>query len=290
MPEIGATLREARMRARVDISEIEAETKIRAKYLRALENEEWGLLPGPAYVRSFLRTYAEALDLDAKLLLEEYKLRHERPSDHDLMPIGAPRRRGGRGGALGPGPGRQRPRRGIPPWAVVAAILVALLGALYVLGRSGGGGGSDSKNPPAATTQADKVTTTPVPHSTATSSSGSKAAKQRQAQRAARRERNAAAAQRLVRLQILPTGPGPVFVCVTDAGGRLRVPGVSLQQGAPTGTYRSRAFKIRLGNGNATIRANGKTYNVADVSPVGYSVTRKAVRQVPLSQTPTCVR
>ena len=47
MPEIGATLREARMRQRIDISEIEAETKIRAKYLRALENEEWDLLPGP---------------------------------------------------------------------------------------------------------------------------------------------------------------------------------------------------------------------------------------------------
>ena len=47
MPEIGATLREARMRARIDVSEIEAQTKIRAKYLRALENEEWGLLPGP---------------------------------------------------------------------------------------------------------------------------------------------------------------------------------------------------------------------------------------------------
>ncbi len=46
MPEIGATLREARMRARIDVSEIEAQTKIRAKYLRALENEEWGLLPG----------------------------------------------------------------------------------------------------------------------------------------------------------------------------------------------------------------------------------------------------
>src|SRR3954451_9254080 len=99
MPEIGSTLREARTRARIDISEIEAETKIRAKYLRALENEEGGLLPGPAYVRSFLRTYAEALDLDARLLVEEYKLRNEHPSDHDLMPIGAPRRRsGGRGG------------------------------------------------------------------------------------------------------------------------------------------------------------------------------------------------
>src|SRR5438552_15796654 len=90
MPDIGTTLREARMRARIDISEIEAETKIRAKYLRALENEEWDLLPGPTFVRTFLRTYAEALGLDAKLLVEEYKLRHDRPSEHELLPIAPP--------------------------------------------------------------------------------------------------------------------------------------------------------------------------------------------------------
>ena len=71
MPDIGSTLREARMHARIDISEIESETKIRAKYLRALENEEWDLLPGPTYVKSFLRTYADALGLDGKLLIEE---------------------------------------------------------------------------------------------------------------------------------------------------------------------------------------------------------------------------
>ena len=75
------------MRARIDISELEAETKIRAKYLRALENEEWDLLPGPTYVKSFLREYADALGLDGKLLVEEYKLRHERPSDFELQPI-----------------------------------------------------------------------------------------------------------------------------------------------------------------------------------------------------------
>ena len=70
MPEIGATLREARMRARIDISEIESETKIRAKYLRALENEEWDLLPGPTFVKTFLRTYADYLGLDSRLLVE----------------------------------------------------------------------------------------------------------------------------------------------------------------------------------------------------------------------------
>src|SRR5882724_1186466 len=87
MPEIGAALREARMRARIDISEIESETKIRAKYLRALGNEEWDLLPGPTFVKSFLRTYAEALGLDARALLEEYRLRFEGLSETELMPI-----------------------------------------------------------------------------------------------------------------------------------------------------------------------------------------------------------
>ena len=62
------------MRAGIDISEVETATKIRARYLRAIENEEWGLLPGPTFVKSFLRTYAEYLGLDAKLLVDEYKL------------------------------------------------------------------------------------------------------------------------------------------------------------------------------------------------------------------------
>src|ERR1700760_4328799 len=108
MPEIGATLREARMRQHSDISEGEPQAKIRSKYLRALENEEWDLLPGNTFVKTFLRTYAEALGLDARLLLEEYKLRYERLSDADLLPISpqtardreraAARRGRGRGG------------------------------------------------------------------------------------------------------------------------------------------------------------------------------------------------
>src|SRR5205085_12591069 len=61
MDEIGSTLREARMRERIDISEVEARTKIRAKYLRAIENEEWDLLPGTVYAKSFLRTYGDFL-------------------------------------------------------------------------------------------------------------------------------------------------------------------------------------------------------------------------------------
>ncbi len=97
MPEIGETLRETRMRRRIDMTEVEAATKIRAKYLRALENEEWDLLPGPTFVKTFLRTYAEYLELDPRLLVEEYRQRFERPSTQDLTPFGP-----GMGGAAAP--------------------------------------------------------------------------------------------------------------------------------------------------------------------------------------------
>ena len=95
------------MRARIDVSEIEAQTKIRAKYLRALENEEWDLLPGPTFVRSFLRTYAQALGLDAKALVDEYRMNYEQPSELDHQPVmSAQRRVPTRSGSGGPGPSR----------------------------------------------------------------------------------------------------------------------------------------------------------------------------------------
>src|SRR5215212_413986 len=107
---IGERLREARMRQKVDIADVEAATKIRAKYLRALENEEFGLLPGPTFAKTFLRTYAEYLGLDAQLLVEEYRVQHE-PRGEEIAPIGATspggrraRRGGGRGPVGPPGP------------------------------------------------------------------------------------------------------------------------------------------------------------------------------------------
>src|SRR3954452_7355907 len=153
MPAIGATLREARMRARIDISEIESETKIRAKYLRALENEEWDLLPGPTYVKTFLRTYAEALGLDAKLLVEEYKLRHERLSEADQQPI-SPR------SAQRARERRPPPRRGLRAGWLIAAIFVGLVVALYFLGKSTGGDSGDVTSDTAPRTTTQRTSTT----------------------------------------------------------------------------------------------------------------------------------
>ena len=96
MATIGDTLREARMRQRLDIADVEARTKIRAKYLRALENEEFGMLPGPTFVKTFLRTYAEALGLDPHVLLEEYRANYESGDEVDHIQSLGQRGRGGR--------------------------------------------------------------------------------------------------------------------------------------------------------------------------------------------------
>src|SRR5256885_9827286 len=115
MPQqIGDTLREARMRQKIDITEIEAKTKIRAKYLRAMENEEFDLLPGTTFAKSFLRTYAEALGLDAHRLVEEYPSQYEPRDEGDLPPLA---------GQAGLRPPERRYERRPPGRAFAAAAL-----------------------------------------------------------------------------------------------------------------------------------------------------------------------
>src|SRR3954463_11305325 len=106
MPSIGETLREARMRQRLDIADVEQRTKIRAKYLRALENEEFGMLPGPTFVKTFLRTYSEMLGLDAHMLVEEYGATWGGEAAREWQPLGPPAALGDRGRrarSVGPG-------------------------------------------------------------------------------------------------------------------------------------------------------------------------------------------
>ena len=238
------------MRARIDVSEVEAQTKIRAKYLRALENEEWDLLPGPTYVKSFLRTYAEALDLDAKLLVDEYKLRHERLSEVELQPINAA------------APGRERRRSGplIPPGAFVVLIFAALIVVLYLLG-SGGGDQPTAQGPttPATTPAAQPPAAIAPP--------------------AARRS--------TVRLQII--GTGDVNVCL-KAGDRTLVNGATLGAGDRTASFNSKRFRLTLGNNSALLRINGKNKRVkASSQPIGLVITPRNGRQsLPASRRPVC--
>ncbi len=76
MFEIGSSLREARTRQGFDFTEMEFRTKVRAKYLRALEAEQFEQLPGHTYIKGFLRTYAESLGMDGQLYVDEYNSRY----------------------------------------------------------------------------------------------------------------------------------------------------------------------------------------------------------------------
>jgi cytoskeleton protein RodZ len=70
MFEIGSSLRAARMRQGLELSEVERDTRIRAKYLGALEDDRFDVLPGPAYVKWFLRSYADYIGLDGQRLVD----------------------------------------------------------------------------------------------------------------------------------------------------------------------------------------------------------------------------
>jgi len=131
---IGEVLKRTRSRQKVDIPTLERETKIRAKYLRALENEEWDVLPAPAYAKAFLRTYARFLGLDADALVDEYRRTVETSlgAEHAYSfpePVLERRRR--------PGEEPQSPWRGrVPLIAALGAAVVVVLVALAVTGGS----------------------------------------------------------------------------------------------------------------------------------------------------------
>ena len=260
MPEIGAALREARMRQRIDISEIEAQTKIRAKYLRALENEEWELLPGPTFVKSFLRTYAQALGLDARLLMEEYKLRHERLSEHELLPIAPPGRSESR---------RRGPPSGMGRDVAVAVLVVALVGLLILLGS---GSGDDGKTVSTKTTAKQGTPAKTTPAST----------------RPKAKKTPTAPAAEFARVELIPTGP--VWVCLRAAGNRTLIGGQVIAPGDSLPVYRSSAFTMTFGNASLKMKVNGRTLSVPEVkNAIGYAVDRSGKRtQLSETQRPTC--
>jgi cytoskeleton protein RodZ len=270
MPEIGATLREARMRARIDVSEIEAKTKIRAKYLRALENEEWGLLPGPTFVKSFLRTYAQALDLDGKAIVEEYRREHEHPSEAMLEPIVSTpqsrrtRTRSGTGGR--PGSGASASRGYMLAVGAIGVVIVALIVLLVA------GGGSNTSTPG---TSGATATPTHAAHS-------------KQHTSAAGAGHRVVSPDALVALSLRATAL--VYVCLIGDDGRKLVPGIELQPGESTSTYKARRFELTLGNNAVTMFVDGIPRTVAPSSEaIGYTITKGYGRQpLPAAQRPTC--
>ncbi|WP_458329326.1 cell shape determination protein RodZ [Bacillus mojavensis] len=73
MTELGIRLKEAREEKAMSLDDLQAATKIQKRYLTALEEGNYDIIPGKFYVRAFIKQYAEAVGLDADQLFEEYK-------------------------------------------------------------------------------------------------------------------------------------------------------------------------------------------------------------------------
>ncbi len=122
MADIGTQLRTARTDAGIDIATAEHVTKIRSKYLRALEGGDWAALPEETAAISFLRTYGDYLGLDGRALVETFRAGQVSvgvPANYSPAALSADARR----------------RRGWRTWLVVTLILV-LIGGLFLIGTS----------------------------------------------------------------------------------------------------------------------------------------------------------
>ena len=254
MPQaIGDTLREARMRQKIDITEIESKTKIRAKYLRAMENEEFDLLPGSTFAKSFLRTYAEALGLDAHRLLEEYRSQYEPRDESDLPPLssqpGAHRR---------PGRYDRRPpsRRGI----AILGVAVLVIGVLVLVGIVSGNGSGNKGNKSAA-----QATTTTAKKTTNANGAPARPATPRR-----------------VVLKIAPSVA--TYVCVDRGQGTpVAFEGII----SSSRTWRGRHLRVNLGKTSVTLSANGKQVPLAvGPNPAGIDFTPGHHRNIPSGSRP----
>jgi cytoskeletal protein RodZ len=121
--EIGNSLREARTRAKIEFAQAEQATKIRGKYLHALEDEQFDLLPSQTYVKGFLRAYAEYLGLAGQLYVDEYNSRF-------VTDDWAPRRSG---------PNQARPRERRLQASVVLAVVAILTTVVISAWKASGG-------------------------------------------------------------------------------------------------------------------------------------------------------
>jgi hypothetical protein len=233
---IGSTLRDARNRRKIDLSEVEEATKIRIRFLRAIENEEWDVLPGETYTRAFVKTYASYLGLDGERLAEDFKTET------------------GTGGGLERAPSRIEPalsgrrpagRPGIGGRILVVVVVAALIGILVAIGLAGGGGSSSDKK------------------------SGSAAAK-------GPKPRGTTSKGAALGVAVSLEATDEVWVCLLDATETPVVNGQILAAGEKEGPFHSRGFSVAFGNGSVEMEINGSPAHLPpSSSPIGFSIDEK---------------
>jgi cytoskeletal protein RodZ len=254
---IGEQLRKAREERGAELSEGESATKIRLKFLQAMEEDRWEELPGPPYNRSFLASYAEFLGLDAQAVVEEYKRTAEPPGHAEAVPPTAIHT------------GSLRPPRSARPTALIIAGLVAviLLGVVIgvSLGGSGNGGGDHKTRKQASANGQGRNSSTTTP----TASTGT----------------TSTATQVSVALRATDL----VWVCLVDARGRPEVNSETLTAGETRGPYDGPGFEATFGNGSIELTVNGEAAKVPQLAePVSFRITPDGTRRLSPGGGPTC--
>jgi cytoskeleton protein RodZ len=248
---VGTILRQARNRRKVELSEVEAATRIRFRFLRAIEDEEWDVLPGGVYTRGFIRTYASFLGLDGDRLVGEYRESvepwHRSADAPQSQPDGASGANGPRSVALA-------------ALVVVAVIAVAVIAIVAIPSGGGGDGGSS-----------------PVVH-------------RRGAAHKATPEAKSTTPHIEKGVTVELTASAEVWACVLDANGKALVDGLILEAGAEEGPFHSGSFTVSFGNGEVKMRIDGREAEIpATSSPIGYAIGPKGkLTKLEEAERPTC--
>ncbi|MGD0197761.1 MAG: helix-turn-helix transcriptional regulator [Solirubrobacteraceae bacterium] len=276
---IGAALREARERRGLSRAEVETRLKIRDRYLQAIEDESWDRLPGYAFARGFLRSYAQLLGLDGDALVAEFKRVAQDQSEPELSVLVQPQPEPRPLSALEPAP--RRALRG-PPAALAGllAVLAIAAGVAYATGVLGAGQAAPSparRSPPHTIAPRRPVRS----HDHRRTSSKDS-------------HRGALSAGR-VSLRLVPTGR--VWVCLVAyptaaaTGGLVDVNGI-LAPASPQPLFTAgNHFLVTFGNDLVRMSINGRESTAAS-SPgnvVSYAIERDgSYRVIPRSAAPTC--
>jgi len=251
MPGIGETLREARTAAGIQLDDAERTIRIRIRYLDALESEEWDVLPGDAYVRGFLHTYADFLGLDGAALVDEYD-RQDVPTQAERSidaPFEPPRSMDG---------GNPTMRR--IGWGAIFA--AAALAALFIVLGITGGSSQGPKNNHHQHHRGDKQGS--AQSSTTTTTTPSEAT-----------------------VSLTPTGT--VWVCLVDQSGKALVNGETLTTGDSRGPFKAKDMQLTLGNGEIQVELNGKQVSIPSAAnPVGFDLTPQGAKPLSTADSPTC--
>jgi hypothetical protein len=271
---IGDTLSAARTRRAVDLEEVHAATGIRPRYLEAIEQEDWDALPEEFYARSFLRKYAQYLDLDPEPLVAEYKRQRGGGARGEAPTSPFARTTSRRAEALR----RRRRRQGVYVWLAAALVAAAVVVGIVLLSSGGGEGGGST----AGRNTAGKAGAKGAKGAGEGKGAGTKGGGQGKA------TSRGAAKKKGVKLEIEATAE--VWACVLNGKGKPLVDGVTLAAGETMGPFHSSSYTAAFGNGSVDVLVEGKRAKTSPTpSPMGLTVdSHGTVRTLPEGSRPSC--